>query len=290
MTAKKLPAALSVPQQIENLKALGLTISDEQYAQDFLGKVSYFRFIKAYSLGLKPRNGNYYANTSFEQLVQLYEFNTSFRHLLFAQIEQVEVALRCRLANYFSVVYGVTGYLNSANFANEKFHAQFITEMQAEISRNRRAPFVSNFQANYENGLLPLYALVEIFRFGTLSKFYKNMKNSDKKAIAGQYGIPYFYFESWIESIAYVRNICAHYGRLYNAKLTKTPKLYRTETSRDISNARIFGVLCCMKYLSRDYADWQDFVKHLSELIEHYPAVNIQTMGFPDDWQILLMT
>lgn len=33
--------------------------------------------------------------------------------------------------------------------------------------------------------------------------------------------------ESWLESISYVRNICAHYGRLYNAKLSKTPMLYK---------------------------------------------------------------
>ena len=34
-----------------------------------------------------------------------------------------------------------------------------------------------------------MYALVELFSFGTLSKFYKNMRNPDKKAIAGTYGV-----------------------------------------------------------------------------------------------------
>lgn len=32
------------------------------------------------------------------------------RHLLFTQIEKVEVNLRCRVANYFSCTYGVPGY------------------------------------------------------------------------------------------------------------------------------------------------------------------------------------
>lgn len=48
--------------------------------------------------------------------------------------------------------------------------------------------------------------------------------------IALTYNVSYTYFESWIESISYIRNICAHYGRLYNAKLTKTPKLYQQYT------------------------------------------------------------
>ena len=70
---------------------------------------------------------------------------------------------------------------------------------------------------------MPIYALVEVFSFGTLSKFYKNMKNGDKKIVAKSFGVGYTYLESWLESIVYVRNICAHYGRLYNAKLAKTP-------------------------------------------------------------------
>jgi len=58
-----------------------------------------------------------------------------------------------------------------------------------------------------EGGDLPIYALVEVFSFGTLSKFYKNMKNEDKKTVAKSFGIGYTYFESWLESISYVRNI-----------------------------------------------------------------------------------
>lgn len=60
-----------------------------------------------------------------------------------------------------------------------------------EIGRNSKAPFVRSFRENYEGGNLPIYALVEVFSFGTLSKFYKNMKNPDKKAIAQTFGVRY---------------------------------------------------------------------------------------------------
>ncbi len=82
-----------------------------------------------------------------------------------------------------------------------------------------------------------------MFSFGTLSKFYKNMISSDKKEIAKLFGVGYTYLESWLESISYVRNICAHYGRIYNAKLTKTPKLYKEYSEAGIGNNRIFGVM-----------------------------------------------
>ena len=133
-----------------------------------------------------------------------------------------------------------------------------------------------------------MYALVELFSFGTLSKFFKNMKNEDKKAIASTYGVGYTYFESWIESIAYVRNLCAHYGRLYNAKLSKTPMLYKQYSDAGIGNIRIFGVLLCLFHLIPHDAHWEEFVDRLETLIDKYPSVNISTMGFPENWKAYL--
>lgn len=290
MERKQHQEAFTVQRQVENLKALNLTIENESFAVDFLNDVSYFRFIKAYSLGLKPKNGSYYDGVTFEQLVELYLFNANFRQLLFAQIEKVEINMRCRVSNYFSSTYGVLGYKDSANFANANYHAVFLTDINNEINRNKRAPFIKNFQKNYENGDIPFYALVEIFSFGTLSEFFKNMKNADKKIVANTYGITYTYFESWIESIAYVRNICAHYGRLYNAKLTKTPKLYQQDRSLGITNTRIFGVLVCLKHILPPDRHWIEFVDTIELLFEKYPHVEKDTMGFPTNWMNILKT
>ena len=78
---------LSVDEQIENLKAIGLTISDEEKAKALLNHVSYFRLIKAFSLGLKPKNGNYDSDITFDTIVDLYKFNCHFRHLLMSLIK-----------------------------------------------------------------------------------------------------------------------------------------------------------------------------------------------------------
>lgn len=288
MEFKKLQKAMTIEEQIENLKALNLKIEDEAFAARFLNDVSYFRFVKAYSLGLKPKNGNYYDGVTFGQLVELYLFNANFRQLLFTQIEKVEINLRCRVSNHFSSVYGVLGYKNSQNFSNMNYHAIFLNDIQSEVNRNKRASFIKNFQNNYENGDIPFYALVEVFSFGTLSKFFKNMQSKDKKAIASTYGIGYTYFESWIESIAYVRNLCAHYGRLYNAKLTKTPKLYPQDRNLGISNIRIFGTLVCLKRILPSDRHWIEFVDTIQLLFEKYPYVEKDSMGFPNNWMDIL--
>ena len=288
MEQKNLQKALTIEEQIRNLKDMNLTIADENLAACFLNDVSYFRFIKAYSLGLKPKNGNYYDGVTFEQLVELYLFNANFRQLLFTQIEKVEINLRCRISNYFSITYGALGYKHSINFSDAKYHEDFLTDIQNEIKRNKRAPFIKNFQNNYVNGDIPFYALVEIFSFGTLSKFFKNMLNPDKKAIASSYGIGYTYFESWIESIAYVRNLCAHYGRLYNAKLTKTPKLYSQDRSIGITNIRVFCILSCLKHLLPTDRHWIEFIDTIQLLFDKYPHVKKEPMGFPENWVKIL--
>jgi abortive infection bacteriophage resistance protein len=288
MEEKEQQDALSVKAQTENLKSLNLAIADEQFAFDFLNDISYFRFIKAYSLELKKKNGNYYDGVTFEQLVELYLFNSNFRQLLFPQIERVEINLRCRISNLFSERYGVLSYKESDLFRSNHYHNLFLRDIEAEIRRNRRAPFIRNFHANYTNGEIPLYALIEIFSFGTLSKFYKNMLNVDKKEIAKMYSIPYPYFESWIESIAYVRNLCAHYGRLYNAKLSKTPKLYQGDIKNGITSHRIYGILICLKHILPENKQWHEFIESLDLLLKKYPFVEKQTMGFPESWKELL--
>lgn len=279
---------MKIDEQIENLKEKGLIVKDEEYAKRILNDISYFRLIKAYSLNLKAKNGNYYEGITFEQIVDLYLLNAGFRQILFPQIEKIEIDLRCKIGNYFAEKYGVLGYLEADNFSDQRYHDIFLQDAEEEVRRNSKTPFVRNFRMNYEGGKLPVYALVEVFSFGTLSKFYKNLLNQDKKAVAGMLGVGYTYLESWLESISYVRNICAHYGRLYNAKLTKTPRLYKEYSKKGIANNRIFGVLLCMKALRKRDIYWNIFVEQIDALFEKYEDADITTMGFPCDWRELL--
>ena len=93
---------MTIDEQVENLKNNGLIVDDEEYAKRILNDVSYFRLVKAYSLNLKPKNGNYDNKTTFREIVDLNLYNANLRHLIFPHIEKIEVNVRCRIANYFS--------------------------------------------------------------------------------------------------------------------------------------------------------------------------------------------
>lgn len=130
MQLKEQQPSMNVDQQIENLKMLGLRIVNEEYARRILNDISYFRLIKAYGLGLKGKNKNFDGSISFEQIVELYLFNANFRQLLFTWIEQIEVNLRCRVANHFSHIYGVLGYEDPDNFNDPGYHYDFLCEIK----------------------------------------------------------------------------------------------------------------------------------------------------------------
>ena len=108
---------------------------------------------------------------------------------------------------------------------------------------------------------------------------------ADKKEIAKSYGIGYTYLESWMEHIAFVRNICAHYGRLYNVNLVKTPMLYKQYNQAGISNIRVFATIICMKHLLPADSHWSEFVDTIAHYLGKYPHVDIRLMGFPNNWK-----
>lgn len=286
--AKQHQPPLNVEQQIGNLKAVGLVIEKEAEAKEFLNNVSYFRLIKAF--GIKEKNSNFSNGNSFNKIKGLYIFNAKLRHLIFSQLEKVEVNLRCRIANYFSCKYGVLGYKDPNNFIDEEKHRKFLSDINNEINRNNRAAFVRNFKDNYVGGELPFYALIELFSFGMLSKFFRNMKGEDKKEIANFYGVPYTYLQSWFEHLAFVRNICAHYGRLYNAKFTITPELFDQYTDKGIGNLRFFASLICLKHLLPNDKHWKSFVKKLKKLMKKFPCAQRTHLGIPaGNWVRLLL-
>ena len=285
---KEQQPALSIDDQVENLEKLGLIIQDKNRAKEILNTISYYRLIKAYGAGLKEKNSDFNGQTSFDDILSLYHFNSQFRQILFSQIEKIEVTFRCRLANYLCETYGVLFYNEPDLFENKQHYESFISGIYDDIARNRQSPVVKNFQNNYIDGQIPFYALVEILSFGAISKLYKNLAPSDKKAIAKSYNIGWVYLESWMESIAYVRNICAHYGRLYNIRLDKTPKLSKEAKAKNISNIRIFGIIYCISLILPKDLEWLDFIETIDNLLMKYANVDKNTMGFPDNWQELL--
>lgn len=271
MGPKKHPEAMDIPAQIANLKANNLIIEDEAFAARILQRISYYRLIKAYGLSFKvKKTGRYRDRTTFNQIYRVYEFDNQLRHLLIPYLQEIEITFRCQITNHFCVKYGVLGYLDESNFDENAVYSELDKKIGICLSQAKDSPIVKNFQYNYEDGKIPLYAAIELFTFGTLALFYKSMKVEDRKAIAKMYkNVNEHYLSSWLASIGYVRNLCSHFNRLYDKTLIKKPLLYKRQDG-DVDNSRLYSVLCCMRYLLNESGEWRSFVNALDDLLKEY--------------------
>lgn len=272
-------------EQIEILKFRNISIDSDKLAIYILKRVNYYR-LSAYMLTHKKDDGNY-DGISIEEVYDLYLFDKKLRNLILPMLENIEIAFRTHISYFIAHKYGALGYKNSKNFWNANYHKEMIDTLNYEIHRSDEI-FVLHHKSEY-NGVFPIWVLIEVTSFGTLSKMYNNLLNEDKDEIAAKYyNTKGEFVRTWLHALSNIRNRCAHYGRLYNKNLTVTPKLFRSDRKKGIKNNTIFANIYIIGRLSRDKSEWNHFVTKLSALIEEYDVVDLKHLGFPEEWETIL--
>ncbi|HHY43170.1 MAG TPA: hypothetical protein GX514_10070, partial [Thermoanaerobacterales bacterium] len=272
----------TIQQQIELLKRRNLIIEDEEFAKHVLTHVSYYR-LSGYSLTLR-RNDIFYPGVTFNTIYEIYEFDKKLRYLLLDLVEIVEISFRTHIGYHLAHKYGPLCYTDSKYFEKEVYHKEFLSDLQKEIERNKQELFVKHHIEKY-GGKFPIWVAVEILSFGTLSRLFNNMKKEDKNTISKTYyNFPAVYITTWLRSLVVLRNICAHYGRLYNRRFTITPKLGKKDKKLGIQNDKLFALVFILKYLIKDDNKWTSFLINLEALFETFDKVYPSLMGFPANW------
>ena len=271
-------------QQIEKLRSRGCQVSDVPFCTKVLSQINYYR-LSAYFLPFKKPDGNYLHGTDFNDIYQIYEFDRALRNLLFVAIEEVEIFLRAQFAYFHSHKYGVTGYLDAANYNTRHRHDKFEKLLEAEIQNNRKVLFVQHHLTNY-GGQFPIWVITELFTFGMLSYFYNDLPMTDQKHLARElfHTVPKNLI-SWFRCCTDLRNICAHYGRLYFRIFTAIPaNLPDLEKSAE---RRLFGVILALMTLYPDANKWNsEIYNRLKNLMILYsPVIKLNHIGFPADWE-----
>lgn len=281
MSEVKKPATYD--EQITQLKKHGCIIVDENFCKNVLEEIGYYR-LSAYFLPFKNHNGNYKSGTTFERVYNIYEFDRKFRNLIFSAIETIEVSLKSRLSYFHSFKYGPLGYLDKNSF-NQKHDAEkFKDTIEREIESNRKVLFVKHHIENYDNQF-PLWVISELFTFGTLSYFYNDLTTADKKAFAG---VHYKDMVSWLRCCTDLRNICAHYGRLYYRIFSAMPSGFNI---KDSAKRRLWGAMLSLRELYPSTEKWNnEFLPAVEALFEKYAEdIDLYHMAFPKDWAIQLV-
>lgn len=280
---------LDFNQQIALLKSNGLAFGDELKALHTLQQVSYFR-IKSYLMPLMDDKvlHTFKSRTTFEQAFELYKFDSRLRKLVASELEKIEVSIRTQMAYILADEIDIYWFSDSINFSNPVKHAATLANLKTELDRSDDEQIL-RFKNTYSDSFPPAWMTLEVASFGTLSMLFKLLKpNLTKRKIAGFYGVSDSVFESWLHSIVYVRNICAHHSRLWNKTLRIQPLFPRRTTlaflSSPVRSDRVYYVLCIIQYLLKTVNPSTTFPLRLKALLAEYPNVDINAMGFIMDW------
>lgn len=291
MTYTKLP--ISITDQITLLKSRELIFADEAYAAKVLEHISYYRFA-AYLRPMESDKATHQMHTgaSFEKAFALYEFDSKLRALIFDAIQKIEISIRSKMIHEFSLTHGAFWFFDESCFTDKHRFVESMNVLEKELSRSKDE-FIKEHIAKY--GIAeypPAWKTLELATFGTTSKLFANFSDTRlKKKIARSYGIPqHEILESWTAAIGPLRNCCAHHGRLWNRKFPITPLLpsrMRKQWIADlnISNNKLYAVLCCVAYMLNTIDANNAFASELVCLINAYPAVSVSAMGFPAAWK-----
>lgn len=290
----------SIDKQIQRLKQRGLYITPEDNIEHYLSHISYYRLGEYWhSMQYDKENHLFKDNSRFSDVIALYNFDRELRLLIFDVIEKIEISLRTKLIYHLSHEFDPWWFQNFDIFNDSMALVKTLSNLEEELSRSKD-PTIKNHRKKYKKDLRfpPSWKSLEQTSFGALSKLYGNLKNSieSKDLIAEEYGaVNHTYLPSWLQSIAQIRNYCAHHSRLWNRNLPGAPKLLPKPPHawiKEIINVpkqhefqKLYVHLCLMKYLLNTIQPENTFTKKLYFLFEKYPNVDPNALGMKPNWK-----
>ncbi len=320
----------SFDEQLAQLQERGLRIDDWNLARQHLDRIGYYR-LSGYWHSFREQWGRhcplseqsskpskvaviehavqerFKKGTCFQDAVALYVFDKQVRLLVLDALERIEIALRVDISHTLGQ-QDPFAYLNP-----DYFHASFSRALDpktgltphhkwlskhAELINRSKEEFVQHNRKTY--GLpLAIWVACEVWDFGCLSTLFSGLRETEQDAIARQYGLSNGrIFATWLRSLNYLRNVCAHHSRLWNRNIADQPKLPPNHeiswvsafTDDTHARARCFVLLCIVRHLLRIINSRSSWPGRVRSHLENFPplshvGLDLGSMGTPRNWQ-----
>ncbi len=304
-------------------------MDDRAKAMEYLKKIGYYRlsgywypfreqtgpFIRLTDDFKKPKKlkeenlrlDRFLPRASFQNAIDLYVFDKKLRLIALDALERIEVALRV------DVSHTLGKEDRFAYLRPDLFHRSFSEELNGDgltnhhrwlgkhaglITRSKE-DFISHNRTRY--GMpIPIWVACEVWDFGTMSTLFAGMREKDQDAISKKYGISNGrVFASWLRSLNYLRNVCAHHSRLWNRNIVDQPKLPPDDEASFVKAfkgqerliSRPFLLFCIAQHLMKKInptSTWQLRVRQLLE--DEFPDLghldlNLASIGVDKHWK-----
>lgn len=290
---------LSIEAQLERLNSRGIVIQDRDIARHYLSYISYYRFC-GYAIEFEDElvNGEkqYRSGTTFEQVLDCYIFDRKLRLLVIDAIERVEIAIRTIIINELALKYNdAHWYLDETLFLPKFKHDDLIQSIKKEtqykaqdgsIQDKKRERFIKHYYKTYQKPELPaIWMVAEVLSLGSWSMIFANLREREnQKIICKHFGIGYIVMESWLHALTYLRNLCAHHGKLWSRNFTLKPLIANNYRKQLEKNSRFSAQAAILKILLDVISPKNEWGYHLKELISQHPVIDVKKMGFNYGW------
>jgi abortive infection bacteriophage resistance protein len=311
---KPLKPWLSFVDQLQQLQVRGLQVDNPAAALDYLERLGYYRLsgywyplraidqAASNAQGKAVRSDTFMSGCRFDDVVRLYVFDKKLRLLALDALERIEMAVRVDVAHLLGQ-RDPGAHENPAclhgNFAKKLIvqgadagktqHQVWLAKYQSLLHRARKEPFVLHHLQQY--GTLPIWAAIEVWDFGQLSKLFAGMKHADQQSIALIYGAPNGQaFAQWLRSLNFIRNVSAHHSRLWNINVLELSPVPQGWPA-GLNNARPFFYFCLMQQLLKVICPNSSWGRRFLDLLaKDFPTVaNQQTslaeLGVVAGWE-----
>ena len=278
---------LTVSQQVELLKSRGLLIENEAVARRFLQHINYYT-LSGYLYAFKDGE-NFIKGTTMKKIQAIYQCDKRFKNIILYSLDEVEQNLKTKIAYTLAHKVGALCHEEPSNFKDAELFSKFQARFQNAVDNNHKIPFVKHHLTKYD-GHFPIWVAVNLFTLGTLEHFFENLQTQYQKYIVKDFNLSVPIFSSWIHSISYLRNMAAHYMRLYDFKIQLTPLRDKTLKKFPKPTYRVFDIIYIMKYLYPNRDEWLYFIlPSIEQTFEEYQEyIDIHSYGFSDNWKDLL--
>lgn len=313
---------LEPAEQLQLLETRGLQITDRDRALRLLEVTSLFR-LTPYMRPFQFRDDaehRFRPGARLADVVSVYSFDAELRHAVMVAIERIEVALRAGISNSMAPRHGAHWYMERSHFASQFDHARMLADREAlmrkereqferEVAQIRRSHVAealktrridNRMRDNYfrfygaryrEPPLPPSWAAMEELSLGSISHLYQGLaRDSDRKVIAKRFDVNQRVLGSWLHTLTFIRNICAHHARLWNRELSVPPRWDDSIPTPDGRRRRqvprrLFTVVSMLVYMTHRISPDIGWGDKLEALVLANHVIPRPPMGFPDNWQ-----
>ena len=260
-----------------------MIIPDREHATHYLRHIGYHRLSNYWqSFQVQStRSGGYVfqEGVAFGDIIAYYTFDGYLRSTLTEALGQIEVSARALWASRLAGRGGERAHMNPNLFTGQEYRKN-LPELEQGYQRvaERGSP-------DWKDATI--WEVTEAMSFGQLSKWYGTISDRQtRRAIAKYYDINPRILLSILRNLAHLRNICAHHGRLWNRSLRTglvIPNALAAYCNPE-ANDGLYNRLVITAYLMDIIEKWGFWKSELVDLMESYPTIAKDRMGFPDNW------